>query len=233
MGEPSVFSFEHLETPLIPWSWPFAQQRRAEIAEHFQILQRKTPTLWNGRVLLMNSCSVERQTIRGSFFETDYADFIAWRDWGFPDANVINAFAMGAIRTADGAYLLGIMAPSTVNVGQIYFPSGTPDLSDVVGREVDLAGSVIREVAEETGLGREDFEAPTAWTAVRDGSYLALMHHLEARDNADVLRARILATLARQKLPEFSNIVIVRSRADFDARMPPFVTAFLNRVLAV
>ena len=41
MVEPIVFTFEHLETPLIPWQWPFAQQRRDEIAEHFQMLQRK------------------------------------------------------------------------------------------------------------------------------------------------------------------------------------------------
>ena len=232
MVEPIVFTFEHLETPLIPWQWPFAQHRRDKIAEHFQMLQRKTPTLWNGRVLLMNSCSVDTQTIRGSFFETNYADFIAWRDWGFSDGNIINAFKMGAIRTADGAYLLGVMSPATVNAGQIYFPSGTPDLSDVADGGVNLAGSVMREVAEETGLGADDFETSRAWTAVRDGAYLALMRHLHAREDAETLRARIICTLADQENPEFSDIRIVRSRSDYDPCMPSFITAFLDRALA-
>jgi len=229
---PTVFSVAHLETPLVRWQWPFAQEQRDKIAEHFDKLRKKTPVLWNGRVLLMNGCTTTKQTIRGTFFETNYADFIAWRDWGFPDGNIINAFAMGAIRTADGAYLLGVMSPATVNAGQIYFPSGTPDLSDVADGGVNLAGSVMREVAEETGLGADDFETSRAWTAVRDGAYLALMRDLHAREDAETLRARIIDTLASQENPEFSDIRIVRSRSDYDPRMPPFITAFLDHVLA-
>ena len=84
------------------------------------------------------------------------ASFIAWRDWGFPDRAVRNCFAAGAIRASDGAFVLGVMGPQTANAGKIYFPAGTPDPGDVVGQEVDLAGSVRREIAEETGLGPGD-----------------------------------------------------------------------------
>ena len=38
----------------------------------------------------------------------------------------------------------------------------------------------------------------------------------------------ILDFLAREREPELCDIVVVRSRADLDARMPEFVTAFLT-----
>ena len=66
---------------------------------------------------------------------------------------------MGALRASDGAYLLGVMGPQTVNAGKIYFPAGVPDLDDIVGDRVDLARNVRREVAEETGLGPDDYRA--------------------------------------------------------------------------
>ena len=62
-----------------------------------------------------------------SYFETDFAAFLAWRDWGFPDESVFNGFGMGALRCTDGAYVLGEMGAHTANAGRIYFPSGTPD----------------------------------------------------------------------------------------------------------
>jgi hypothetical protein len=41
---------------------------------------------------------------------------------------------------------------------------------------------------------------------------------------------RILAHLAREAQPELAGVRIVRSPADFDPMMPPFVTAFLTHV---
>ena len=86
------------------------------------------------------------------FFETDYASFLAWRDWDIPDATVQNCFAMGAIKGADGAFVLGIMGDHTANAGSIYFPCGMTDPQSVDGTSVNLEASLWREVAEETGL---------------------------------------------------------------------------------
>jgi len=234
MLDAAIFGVDRLEFALGQWKWPFAERRRDEIAAHFAMLCAEKPALWNGRVLMIekSSYSLSNNTLRGRFFEISFADLVAWRDWGYPGDDVINGFAMGAIRAADGAYLLGVMGAASVNAGHIYFPAGTPDRNDIVGETVNLAGSVAREVEEETGLRLEDFEPAVAWTAVKIGPSLALMRHLQARENADVLRARILANLERQKDPELADIRIVRSPDDYDPQMPQFMIAFLDHALA-
>src|SRR5262249_42027200 len=155
------------------------------------------------------------------YFETDFASFMAWRDWGFPDQSVANCFAMGAIRTADGAYLLGVMGGHTVNAGKIYFPAGTPEPDDVAGGAVDLAGNIAREVLEETGLPGADLRVEPGWSAVLAGPRIALMQPLQAHLPAAALRERVLAHLAHEQKPELADVRIVRRRADFDPMMPP------------
>ena len=149
-----------------PWSWPFAEERRAEIAAHFAQKQREKPKLWNGRVLLGRKPVFAGERFSASYFETDFASFLAWRDWGFPDKDVFNGFGMGALRCADGAFVLGEMGQHTANAGRIYFPSGTPDLDDIRDGAVDIPGSVARELEEETGLTPGDYRSDADWHCV-------------------------------------------------------------------
>jgi hypothetical protein len=228
MPDLSVTLLDRAQFSVEPWIWPFAQEKRAEIDAHFAKRQARTPDLWNGRVLLLRDHAFDGATLRGTFFETDFASFLAWRDWGFPDAGATNCFAMGAIRSADGAYLMGVMGGHTANAGRVYFPAGTPDPDDILGTTVDLDGSVLREVKEETGLGEGDFSVQAGWTAVVTGPRIALMKTLQADVPAAALRQRALAYLARERKPELADIRIIAGPGDFDPNMPPFVTAFLT-----
>jgi 8-oxo-dGTP pyrophosphatase MutT (NUDIX family) len=232
MANISIAALDRVAFSVAPREWPFAQARGAEIAAHFAACQVKTPSVWNGRVLLLGQWTLADRAMRGTYFETDFASFMAWRDWGFPDQSVANCFAMGAIRTADGAYLLGVMGRHTVNAGKIYFPAGTPDLDDITGDAVDLAGNIAREVLEETGLTGADLNVEPGWSAVLAGPRIALMQTLQARLPAAELRERVLAHLAQEQKPELADVRIVRRRADFDPMMPPFVIAYLEHVLS-
>ena len=151
-GFPVIHRVTSLDLPVQPWPWPFAEERRADIAAHFALKQREKPKMWNGRVLLGRKPVFAGERFSASYFETDFASFLAWRDWGFPDRDVFNGFGMGALRCADGAFVLGEMGRHTANAGRIYFPSGTPDLDDIRDGAVDIPGSVARELEEETGL---------------------------------------------------------------------------------
>jgi 8-oxo-dGTP pyrophosphatase MutT (NUDIX family) len=232
MSEISVVPLDDVAFAFAPRDWPFAQERRAQIAAHFAAKQAQTPALWNGRLLLVNEWSAAGGRMRGTYFETDFADFIAWRDWGFPDRSVMNCFAMGAIRTADDAFVLGVMGVNTANAGKIYFPAGTPEPLDVVNGHVDLVGNIAREVAEETGLTDADFAPELGWTAVVDGQRMALMRVLRTHAPANELQARIRAHLASEEQPELADVHIVRGPADFDPMMPAYMVAYLEHAFA-
>jgi hypothetical protein len=226
-----IVQIDRVEIAVEPWAWRFAVERREEIERHFARIQRERPAVWNGRLLLLHRCAVENGVLRGACFETDYANFCAWRDWNLPDANVFNIFAVAALRTGDGAYLVGEMASDTAAAGALYFPCGTPDCSDLgAGGVLDLAASVRRELLEETGLDIDTLAAEPGWRLVRDRGFLALMKPVTARQNAQALRAHIMRYLANDAQPEFCDIRIVRGVADFDPAMPPFVMAYLTNV---
>jgi 8-oxo-dGTP pyrophosphatase MutT (NUDIX family) len=223
-----IIPIKRLELAIAPRPWPFAEERRGEIAQHFDKLREAKPALWNGRILLLHRHAIAGDVFRGAYFETDYASFIAWRDWGFPDATVRNCFSLGALRGADGGFLLGVMNSHTLNAGKIYFPAGTPDPADIAEGMVDLAGSIRREVEEETGLDPDHYDAEDGWTCVRTATHIAQIKLLHARESAATLRARILANLARERQPELADIYIAYGPADLDPMMPSFITTFLN-----
>jgi 8-oxo-dGTP pyrophosphatase MutT (NUDIX family) len=228
MSEITVVPVERLDLAFAPRPWPFADERRAEIAAHFTALRQVNPTLWNGRVLLLHEYSIAHSVFQGSYLETDYASLLAWRHWGFPDTGMKNCFGMAALRASDGGFLLGVMAAHTANAGLVYFPAGVPDQRDIVGTRVDLALNVRREIAEETGLCADDFQAEDGWTTVLAGPRIAQIKLFHVRESAQALRRRIVAYLKTQAQPELSDLRIVRSPADFEPAMPAFVTAYLT-----
>ena len=229
MTPPVIHRVTALDLALRPAPWPFAEQRRADIDAHFALKQGEKPQLFNGRVLLARHPVFSADRFSADFFETDFASFLAWRDWGFPDASVFNGFGMGALRCSDGAFVMGEMGRHTANAGRIYFPSGTPDLDDIRGDAVDIACSVAREVEEETGLAPADYRAGAEWDCVVSGVAVAMIRVLDVDGSGDALRARIEANLARQHQPELAAIHLVRGRGDLTAAMPRFVTAFIER----
>jgi hypothetical protein len=222
-----VVRLARAEMRFAPRPWPFAHERRAEIDAHFARLMRERPRAFNGRVLMLREFTLDDGLLRGAYFETDFASFIAWRDWGWPDASVRNCFGQAALRASDGAFVLGVMSSHTLNAGRIYFPSGTPDLKDVVGDRVDLDGSVLRELTEETGLTAADVCLDPGWHAVLAGPRLAMLKPVRSPLSADELRARILAHMAGEAHPELADARIVRGPADLDDMMPEFIKDYL------
>jgi 8-oxo-dGTP pyrophosphatase MutT (NUDIX family) len=229
MTPPVIHRVTTLGLGVRPSLWPFADERGADIDAHFAAKRAEKPELWNGRVLLGRDPVFAAGHFSADFFETDFASFLAWRDWGFPDRDVFNGFGMGALRSADGAFVLGEMGGHTANAGRIYFPSGTPDLDDVRDNAVDIAGSVAREILEETGLTDADYAASPHWDCVVSGAAIAMIRILSVDMPGEALRARIEAALARQPQPELSAIHLVRTTSDLTAAMPRFVTAFIER----
>ncbi len=226
-----VLRIETLDLHVAPFDWAFVRERRRDIDAHFEAARRDKPGLWNGRVLLMHAHKFDGAGLRGRFFETDFASFMAWRDFGFPGDGVMNCFALGALQGSDGAYVLGVMDAGTMNGGKIYFPGGTPDLNDVAAGKVDLDASVRRELREETGLDPEQFTIDAGWHCVPAGPMIALLKPMRARETASRLRDRIRDHIAQEAEPELADAYVASSAADIDPMMPGFIQIFLRTLL--
>src|SRR5450631_3370932 len=233
MTPPVIHRVTALDLTFQPRLWPFATERRTEISAHFAVKRAEKPQIWNGRILLARNPEFGAERFSAGYFDADFASFLAWRDWGFPDASVYNGFGMGALRCSDGAFLLGEMGHHTSNAGRIYFPSGTLDLDDIKGDAVDISGSVAREVEEETGLSAADYRAGAHWDCVVSGAVIAMIKILNVDLTGEALRTRVEANLARQQQPELAAVHLVRDMSDLTTAMPRFVTAFVEKQFAV
>jgi len=232
-----ILSIDALDFAFAPRAWPFAEAQAERIAEHWRIRVERQPRLYNGRVLLLSRHAVgaDRRgvTLSGEYFETDFAAFLAWRDFGFPDPTVANAFAMAALVGADGGFLLGEMAPHTSNAGATYFPAGTPDPNDVFDGKVDLAASALRELEEETGLTAAAVAPDPGWTVVYAPPRIACLKFMRLAEPAEAVKARIEAFLVADPDAELSRMHVVRGPADVDrARAPRYIVDFLDYAFA-
>jgi 8-oxo-dGTP pyrophosphatase MutT (NUDIX family) len=233
---PQIEEIATIDLRLEPIPWPFAIERASEIDAHWAELVSRNPHLFNGRVLLMRRLGVVGRAtgrkLEGACFVAEYKAFLAWRDFGFADRTISNAFAMAALRSADGAFLLGEMGPSTANAGKIYFPSGTPDPSDLVGDAVNLEGNVLRELQEETGIAPDEVTLDPGWTVVFQGPHVACMKSVRCALSAAELVARGAAFIAQESRPELACLKPVFGFQDFDEkRMPGFILTYLRHML--
>lgn len=228
----TIVTLSRIEARVEPYDWVFARQQAAEIDAYWARISAGKPAMFNGRVMLQHRAAIADGVFRAGYFETDYAAFMSWRDFGHPGPVVRNGFAMAALRAADGAFLCGRMGEHTANPGKVYFAAGTPDRSDVrPGGTLDLAGSVTRELCEETGLTADEIAVEESWTAVILAGRIAFMRPVSVPLDAETARALMLARIAEQDEPELSDIVVIRGLADCDRYdMPPFMRPYLAHI---
>lgn len=209
--------------------WDFAQERATDIDAHWRGLVAARPQMFDGRVLLMRDARILGDRLEASAFVTQFRNFQAWKDFGFIDPDIVNIFAMAALRSIDGFWIMGRMGAHTANAGQVYFPAGTPDLDDLREGCVDLAGSVWRELAEETGLSQTDCAARAGWRIILDTGQIACMKILDCPATGAEIVARVDAFLARDADPELAGCVAVRGETGLaGAPAPNFIRAFLR-----
>ncbi len=125
--------------------------------------------MWNGRILLMHKREFAGTTLRGQYFETDFAEFRRrWRDFG----STFAGHQLFRARCAAGLgrrLCAGRHGRAYDECRQGLFFRWHADPNDIVGTRVDLELSVRREVEERQGLAPAHFEIDAGCTACRAG----------------------------------------------------------------
>ncbi|MGX5734490.1 NUDIX hydrolase [Bosea thiooxidans] len=232
VAEGAIFRLSRVEARVEAYDWAFARESSEAIASHWAKISAGKPAMFNGRVMLQHRAAIRDGVFEAGYFETDYAAFMTWRDAGHPGPVIRNGFAMGALRAGDGAFLCGKMGAHTANAGKVYFAAGTPDLDDVrPDGTLDLAGSVTRELAEETGLRPDELTVGEGWTALVERGRIAFLREVGIDLPAEEARALMLGRMKELEEDELSDIVVIRSLADTEAHdMPPFMRRYLAHI---
>ncbi|MBS1164838.1 MAG: hypothetical protein H6R00_863 [Proteobacteria bacterium] len=214
---------------LRPGAWPIADDLRPKIEAHWAACLTANPHLWNGRVLgtiapgAPGGIAVHGGVLTGEAVEGDFAGFIAWRDWGFPEIGIRNLFGSALVLSSDGALILGVMGATTANAGKIYPPGGSLEPADVdADGNVDVIASIERELREETGLIAAE-ATMEGMLAAFDGPRVSVGRILRFPQPADDLVSIIMAELDRQQERELARVVAFRAAAELDR---PDVTAY-------
>lgn len=228
----NLYQINSLDLRLEQRDWTFAVQQRKAIDAHWRQIADRNPALWNGRILMCSRCEILNGQLIGQFFETDFASFVAWRDWDWPDRDVYNCFGSAAILSSDGAVLMGRMSEHTLNAGMVYPPGGSLEPRDLQENgEVDLLGSIAKELTEETGLSVQDAQS-AGLIAVFDEQRLSIAQGLRFAMNADEIRNTAQKHWRTQQWPELDELIALQSSHQIDQTMPVYAQDIARYFLA-
>jgi hypothetical protein len=216
-----------LDLKLTDNQWAFAQNERQRIDAHWQQLVETNDTLWNGDILIAQDVFLGDGLLSARFIVSDYASYVAWRDWGHPDKKVFNIFAMPALKTKDGVLIFAEMASHTLNSGKIYPPGGSLEMRDVNEQgEIDLLGSMLTEVKQESGF---DLAAatPGGSYAIMDGQRIAFMQQYRCQETFEDVKLIFAKHVDAHK--ELKRLVPIRARKDIADVMPGYAAAVVER----
>jgi hypothetical protein len=219
-----------LMTGMQPWT--FAVENEDAIESHWKARKQAQPNFFNGAVLVLASYSVTAERcLEARFLRTDFKSFLYWRESGWPDRTVMDAFGSAVIFSAEGKLLVGQQRDGHLNGGLCYPPSGFIDAKDIAADgSIDIDHSVRREIDEELGLDGDQLQRRPGYVVTLAGPVLSIgvpfdarladadlmasiAQHISADPDAELARARLLvpgADPAQLAMPDYARTLIAR-----------------------
>ena len=207
--------------------------RVKECASRIRLLQvnRRTLDLFGARDLEHLTANLD-QVFRGDMLTTHIEELVQlWEGQC--------SFASNAVNYTLGGERLDIQLKATILPGhEDTWSRVLISTEDVTDREdarpdgtLDLAGSVTRELGEETGLRVEELQVGEGWTALVEQGRIAFMREVGIDLPAEEARALMLERMRNLEEEELSDIVIVRDLTDTEKHdMPPFMRRYLEHM---
>ena len=213
-----IHEISETDLMLVPGSWPFAEQHKREIETHWAKNLRENPDLWNGKLLIARTPKIDNGILSAQCVEVEYAAYLAWREWGYPDMSRFNIFGTALVRSREGHLLYGVMGDRTSWPGRTYPPAGSLELEEVGpdGR-LDAFASGARELKEETGIDVTVLQAEqtlVSWA----GQQIAVVKVYNVDLASDELDAQINDFIAAQSNSELAKIMMAARVADLDSK---------------
>lgn len=202
--------------------WPFADERRDEIAALWAEMAAAHPSIFDGEILLALHARLENGILRGEIIRVRFSAYLLWRHLDRPEAGVTQVVAAAMVRGSDGGLIYGVQQASGLEPSAIKPPGGLLDPRDVrPDGQVDVFGTMARELEEETGLHMGDGASAETFV-LSHGAMMIAIRVVDFPVPAGRLVEQIRATLRRQNEPELADVMAVRAVDDLDpARTAP------------
>ncbi len=228
-----VVRVERCDLAAVDEPWAYALEHADAIDFHWDMRSAENPNFFNGRVRMLANYGLDGDTLRGTFLETDFKDFLYWREMGEPEAGVTDAFASAIIWANDGGLVLCRQRPGHINKGLVYLPGGFVDANDVAadGR-IGIAASSAREVLEETGLSAPLLTQQPGFTLTFSNKQLSIGVTYRCDLTSHQVRERVMAHLSADPRSELAEVVMVHRRSDLDQMViAPYARVLLATLL--
>ena len=177
---PRLITVDRLHCILEPHAWDFATLRAEDIQSHWREKTRANPSLYDGRVLLARRVAQSGdaegdRTLSIEFFETGFSNFLAWRDFGFPDTGftIVSPWRRCGPRTE--LICWAKWAPATRTRGPFIFPGERPIFSICAETLSILKEARRANWRRKPGLSLQGAELEPSWTIVFDRHYVACL----------------------------------------------------------
>jgi 8-oxo-dGTP pyrophosphatase MutT (NUDIX family) len=187
-------------------------QLRRDIERHWATRRRSGASFTRGPIFHVTSLSRKIDELSFETELSDYAHYVYTIDGGDGACRVLYTAAL--LRTRDGMYLIGEMAPHTVTPGRLQCAGGGLDLADFRDGIADLASSIRSEIHEETGITRGQIERlkPAYVKSGGEHGFFAVIFSVDLT----LAQAEAIEQFERQDgitAPEFSAVVAVPAQS--------------------
>ncbi|MDQ8697439.1 NUDIX hydrolase [Hyphomicrobium sp. LHD-15] len=229
--ETRVFAVSGVTLRVVDGTWDFAAQKNQYIAEHWQRRLDENPKFFNGIVhVLVNYSLSAGGVFSGTFVRTDFKSFLYWRETGAPDPTVMDAFGSALILSSEGRVLLGRQRQGNLNGDLSYPPGGFIDVRDIAADgTIDLDGSVLREITEETGLDDTVLQRLSGYVVTIAGPVLSIAVPWTSALSEPNLISAVSRHIDADPDGELKSVAFVAPGASADGlAMPAYARALLG-----
>ncbi len=228
-----VISVDDCRLQVVAGHWPYAVSNAVAIDHYWARRREENPAMFNGQIFVMAEYALHDRVFDGRLLRTDFKSYLHWREHGFSGSDVRDAFGSALLRSAEGHVVLGRQRPGYVNGGRAYLPGGFIDHRDVTpSGTIDIAASIARELAEETGLKADDLAVGHGFRMTFAGPLVSVAREyrssLPAADLVELIRSHIAA----DEDPELDDVVVVECRDDLERHdISPYARTLLSTLL--
>lgn len=128
-----------------------------KIKENFESMKKTGANIWNGEELCVSECNIEDDKVKIICKKSDYAHYLYGEKVGCPKEYECKNLSAGCLlETGDGYYIIGELDDSTSYPNMLQVTGGGIDEKDIVGENIEIEQTIIREAREELNIDLND-----------------------------------------------------------------------------